>query len=445
MTFEQFRDACFKSALEKGCESAEVYCGRNDSFSVNILDGDIERYKSAKDSGLNLRVIFNGKNGYAYTEIFEAPDFLVDRAIDNARAIENTDINPMQGACEYPAIIETKNPVLDMTESEKIDLAMRMERDTLAFDGRVNRLGYCTVETGVSVTHIHNTLGLRADSTENYSYGVIGAILRQGEEEHEGYSFKMGGDIINYGDMIKESVDNALIQFNAKSVDSGEYRVLIRNDAAGDLLGAFSGMFSADNVQKGLSLLKEKIGERIANDNITILDDPFEKGYPRAFDAEGVPSVLTTVVQNGLLKSYLHNLKTALKDGVESTSNAGRASVASPVDIAPSNFYIVAGEKSYDELVAELGSGIIITELGGLHAGLNEVSGDFSLLAKGLLVENGSVIRSVEQITCAGNFLSLMKDIIAVGSDMKFGLPGGAMARIGCPSLLIGKLMISGK
>lgn len=106
MTFEQFRDACFRLALEKGCENAEVFSITGDSFSVNVLGGELDRYSVAKDNGgLNLRVIFAGKNGYAYTEILEDPESLVDRAIDNAKAIENTDVNPMQGACEYPEIV----------------------------------------------------------------------------------------------------------------------------------------------------------------------------------------------------------------------------------------------------------------------------------------------------------------------------------------------------
>ncbi len=443
MTFEQFKDACFRLAIEKGCESAEVYCCKSNSFSVNVLNGDLDRYSVESGSGLNLRVTFEGKNGYAYTEIFEDPEFLVEKAIDNARVIENTDVNPMQGVCEYVKIEEKENPIMDMSESEKVGLAMRMERDALAFDERVNRMAYCTIGTDVTTTHIHNTLGLRADNESKLAYGIVGAILRQGDEEHSGYGFKFGSELVNYNDMIKESVDNALVQFNASTVDSGEYRVLIRNDAAGDLLSAFSSMFSAENVQKGLSLLAGKLNTEIASDKITIMDDPFEKDNPRAFDDEGVPSVVTTVVEKGVLKSYLHNLKTALKDGVKSTSNAGRMGIAGPVGIAPSNFYVVAGEASYDELVAELGNGLVITELSGLHAGLNTVSGDFSLIAKGLLIENGSIIRSVEQITCAGNFLTLMKDVCNIGSDVKFGMPGGG--RFGCPSLLISKLIISGK
>lgn len=443
MNFESFKDACFKFALENGCENAELYSVTNDSFSVNVLAGELDRYDVAKDFGVNLRVILNGKNGYAYTEVLEDPEALVMRAIDNAKVIENADVNPMQGSCEYPEIVHPQNPVIDLTVGEKIGLAMRMERDALAFDGRVNRMSMCVVATGTTTTRICNTIGLNAESNAEYSYSVIAPILRQGEEERSSYSFGYGKDMLNYEPIIKESVDNALMQFNARTVDSGEYRILLRFDAAKDLLMAFSGMFSADAVQHKLSLLDGKLNEQIASECITILDDPFEKDNPRAFDDEGVPSVLTTVVEKGVLKSYLHNLRTALKDGVASTSNAGRSGISAPVGIAPTNFYMLPGEKSYDELVSELGNGIIITELGGLHAGLNPVSGDFSLIASGLLVENGNIIRSVEQITCAGNFLSLMKDIEAVGSDLKFDIPGNG--RFGSPSLLIKKLVISGK
>lgn len=443
MNFDQFKDACFKLALENGCENAEVFCVTTDAFSVNVLSGDLDRYDVAKENGLNLRVIYEGKSGYAYTEVFEDPQGLVNRAIDNAKSIETTDVSPMQGKCEYPEIVKPENPVLDLTEGERIGLAMRMERDALEFDGRVTRMAACQVMTGTSHVRICNTIGLNAESNDDYSIGMVGPIVRQGDQERSSYSFCSGKEMLNYASMIKESVDNALMQFNASSVPSGEYRILLRNDAAGDLLSAFSEIFSADAVQKGLSPLNGKLNERIASECVNIIDDPFEKDNPRAFDAEGVPSVLTNVVKDGVLGSYLHNLKTALKDGVASTSNAGRAGIASPVDISPTNFYITPGEKNYDEMVNELGNGLIITEVSGLHAGLNPVSGDFSLIASGLLVENGSVIRSVDQITCAGNFLNLMNDIESIGSDLKFGLPGGC--RVGCPSLLIKKLVISGK
>ncbi len=443
MTFEQFKDACFRLALEQGCESAEVYAVSDNGFAVEVLNAEIDKYSVQRNNGLNLRVLYGGKSGYAYTEVFEDPQDLVAHAIDNAKAIENTDANPMQGACDYPAIEQKPNPVVDLSEEEKIELALRIERDALAYDPRVNRVDVCAVETGVAETHIHNTLGLKADKRESYSFAWIGPILKDGEEEHESYSFRFGPEMADYKPMIRESVENALMQFNASAVDSGEYRILFRNDAAGNLISAFSSMFFAERVQKGLSLLTGKLGEPIASPAITILDDPFEQGRPRAFDAEGVPSVLTTVVENGVLKSYLYNLKPALKDGVASPSNAGRMGAAGAVTTAPSNFYIVKGEQTFDELKAALQNGLIITDLSGLHAGLNPISGDFSLIAKGQLVENGEVVRSVDQITVAGNFLAMMQNIEAVGSDLRFGPPGGG--RVGSPSLLIKKLVVSGK
>ncbi len=443
MTFEQFKDACFKIALEKGCESAEVYAVASDGFSVNVLHAEIIKYAVERNKGLNLRVLFDGKTGYAYTEVFEDPESLVAHAIDNAKAIENTDESPMQGACEYPEITEKPNPVVDMTEEEKIDLALNLERDTLAYDPRVNRMGYCAVETGVGETHICNTLGLNANRRERYSYAVLGPILRDGDEEHESYSFKFGAGMTDYADIIRESVENSLMQFHASAVDSGEYRILLRNDAAGDLLSAFSSMFFAERVQKGLSLLCGKLGQPIASEAVTIVDDPFEADNPRAFDAEGVPSVLTTVVEKGVLNHFLYNLKSARKDGVASTSNAGRMGAAGAVTTAPSNFYIGKGEQDFDALKKALGNGLIITDLSGLHAGLNPISGDFSLIAKGQLVENGEIVRSVDQITVAGNFLTMMQGIEAVGSDLRFGPPG--FGRIGSPSLLIEKLVVSGK
>ncbi len=441
--FDEFKEACFRAAKELGCDEAELYAVSDRSFSVNVLDGEIEKYSVAGNTGVNLRVMFNGKNGYAYTEAFEDAQGLAAHAVDNAKVIENDDVHPMQGACSYPEIEKKPNPIVDLTEEEKINIALNLEVDTKAFDDRVNRLSHCSVVTGVSEVHIHNTRGLRADSEDRYSYAVVSPILRQGEDEHSGFAFKFGPDITDYNSIIKESVDNALMEFNAKTVDSGEYRILLRNDAAAELLQAFCGVFFAERVQKGLSLLAGRLNGRIAGEAVSVVDDPFEADNPRAFDDEGVPSVLTNVIENGILKSYLYNLKSALKDGVSSTSNAGRAGAAAPVGTAPSNFYIVKGEKSYKELITELNSGLIITSLDGLHAGLNTVSGDFSLMARGLLVDCGSIIRSVDQITVAGNFLVLMQGILCVGSDLKFGIPGGG--RVGSPSLLIDKLVISGK
>lgn len=444
MSFDEFTQACFKAAKELGCDEAEVYYATDKRFAIGVLDGEVVEYNVNSESGLNLRVMYRGGNGYAYTEVFDDAESLVKHAIDNAKVIENDDVHPMQGSCVYPEIHEKPNALLNMTDEEQINVARNLELDIKAFDDRVNRMSKCEVNSGIRTTCIRNTRGLSVDRTSKYSFVIVVPIVRQGDEERSSLATRFGPDIAaDYNDLVKESVDNALILFNAKPVASGEYKVLIRCDAAADFLESFCEMFFADKVQDGLSLFAGKLNTPVASEAVTILDDPFEEDYPRAFDDEGVPSVCTTVVENGVLKSFLYNLKSARRDNVASTSNAGRVNPEAPIGTMPSNFYIKKSEKSFDELVAEMNSGLIITELGGLHSGLNTVSGDFSLIASGLLVDCGCVIRSVDQITIAGNIMNVLHNIIDVGNDLRFCIPDNG--RIGSPSLLIDKLVVSGK
>ena len=224
-------------------------------------------------------------------------------------------------------------------------------------------------------------------------------------------------------------------------IPSGFYPVVLEKHAASALLRGFFSLFSGEAAQKGLSLLGDKVGQAIAADCVNMVDDPLFAANPRPFDDEGVPSVRTAVVENGVLKTMLHNLKTAVKAGCASTSNGGRGSAASPVGVAPSNFMIVPGEKSYDQLLEDLGDGLIIRDISGLHAGLNPISGDFSLLAGGWLQKDGK-LQPVEQITVAGNFFTLLKEVEEVGSDLWLGIPQGSI--VASPSLKIRGLMVSG-
>lgn len=441
MTFNEFKDMAFAEAAKLGCEAAEIYFTDGEDFSVNVLRGELDTYSVEHSFGVNLRVKLNGRDGYAYTEILDDPAALAARAADNAKSSELEDDTPMQGKCEYPEI-ETKAPrAVSMTPAEKIAYATELEKKLLAADPRVARVYYSLIQTGTMTRRLVNTLGLDAESRSESVISACGPIMIQDGVSRDAFALRSGDDVFDVDGMIKEAVEKTVEQFGASPVPSGKYRALIRNEAMSDMLMAFSPMFSADAAQKGMSLLAPLEGQVVAAECVTLTDDPLLPSNPRAFDGEGVPSVTKKVIDRGVLTTLLHNLKTAKKAGVASTSNAGRGA-SDPVSVSPSNFFIEAGEKSYEELIAELKNGLIITQFGGLHAGLNPVSGDFSLIAKGLLVEDGKIIRSVDQITLAGNFLKLMKEVRFVGSDLKFGMP--SRARFGSPSLLVGELMVSG-
>lgn len=443
MEYGKFKEALFREALAKGCEAAEAYYKKDEAFSVNVLEGEIETYEVNTKGGLNLRVKVGGRDGYAFTQTLEDPEKLVARAVDNARVIENEDDHPMQGKSEYAKLEKKDRKAGRLGEAEKIELALSLEKAAKAADARVQRTMHCALETGREDVRISNTLGLGAEDESDYAYSFVMPVTKQGDDVRNAYAFRMYDGIFEVEACAKDAVEKSVSQHGSSPVKAGKYRVLIKNEAMADMLEAFSSMFSGDSAQKGLTLFKDKLGEKIACEGVTILDDPFYPDYERAFDGEGVPSITTTVVENGVLKSFLHNLKTAKKAGVTSTSNGGRAGADAPVTVAPSNFYIKPGEKSYDALVAQLGDGLVIVDVSGLHAGLNPVSGEFSLVAKGLLVENGKVVRPVDQITVGGSFLQMLNGVLALGSDLFFGIPRGSA--FGSPSILLEELMISGQ
>ncbi len=441
MNFLEFKDEVFKLSKDLGCEAAELFRSYEESTEIGVLEGEVDSYTVSSTGGANLRVVFEGKNGFAYTQEYTDPKSLVERAVDNAKVIESTDERPMQGPTEYADITYPKNPAGDMSEEELIKLAVEMEKTARETDERFLRVSYCVSGKGKQVVELYNTLGLSAKYETANGVNFIGTVLKQGEEVEDGYAMRFNEDFLDTKNLVKEAIDTTLNKFEASPVKSGEYKIIMKNKAATSLLSAFSPMFSAELAQKKMSLLEGKEGQVIASSCFSLVDDGLFHKNPRPFDGEGVPSSTTCVVENGVLKTLLHDLKTAKKAGVKSTSNAGRSSGGGAVSVSTSNFLVKEGEISFDDLVEKMGDGLVITSLGGLHAGVNAVSGDFSLIASGYLVENGKKTRAVKQITIAGNFLKYMKEITDIANDTHYSFGGKITAS---PSYLVSKIIVSG-
>jgi PmbA protein len=207
------------------------------------------------------------------------------------------------------------------------------------------------------------------------------------------------------------------------------------------LLSAYCSVFSGKQALLGLSLLSGKVGETVAADCVTLVDDAmYEGGYVKtAFDGEGVATYKKNVIEKGVLKTLLYNRKTAKKDGVASTGNGFKAGLTGSVKTATTNFYLAKGGISQEKLFSQMGDGLFITSLMGLHSGCNAVSGDFSLSAEGFCVEGGKLGQPVEQITIAGNFYHLLEAVEEIADDLYFGSAG-----IGSPSVLVRNLDIAG-
>ena len=447
--FEKF-DKLVKLALEAGFEKAEVFATASDSFSVNVYEGQIEDYRVEKRAGIALRGLMNGQMGYASTEVDEESEYadLVARAKENALLLESKDVQFIYDGKEKLEWLSSANKELyNVTAEEKIALAMEMEKACFALDPRVVRVSASEVGTGSSSSVLVNSEGLFRTFESNIAYAAVSPVLavEDGQIDGDAYRFTRNFAELDAQQLAKEAVEDAVRYIGAKSVPSGNMPIVFEKGAMAALLKTFTGVFSADAAQKGLSLLGDKEGAVIAADIVTLLDDPSDGlglvGMP--FDGEGVPTQKKAVIENGVLNTLLYNLKTANKAGKASTGNASRPSYQSTVGTSPANFYLQPGDLAPEQLYEMAGNGVRIDSLMGMHAGANAISGDFSLAAKGMKIENGKLTTPVEQITISGNFYQLLKNIKAIGNDLKFGFPG--TFAVGAPSVLVEGLSVAGK
>nr|WP_312580038.1 TldD/PmbA family protein [Sedimentibacter sp.] len=450
MDMKNMIDKLFAEGKKHGMEEMEVYYGGGNSLTLKVFEKELDGYSLSEAEGLSFRGVYKGKMGYSYTEKVDETsiELLVNGAVENAKVIDSDDEELIyEGSKEYKEVNNFNEALKDVREQDKIKFVKELESECFKLDKRITSVETCVYGDGYGETVMSNTKGLYLQEKSNIAYTYVVVIAKEGEDIKTGFAYRTGNDFSKFDakEIASEAVKEALSQLGASSIKSGDYTIVLRNNASADMLESFTGIFSAENVQKDLSLLKGKLSEKIGSDKFTLIDDPFMEGglSSKSFDGEGVACKYKKVIDNGVLKTYLHNLKTAKKDGVETTGNASKSSYKSPIDISPTNFYIDKGDKSFDEIISSIEKGILITELQGLHSGLNTISGDFSLAALGFEIESGKIKRPVEQITVAGNYFDMIKDIEEVGTDLKFGLPGDAY--IGSPSLKIKKLSVSGE
>ena len=447
MEFKEFKSLLFKKAKKEGFDECEIYFSNRESLNITVYEEEVEKYSLNKTFGLSFRGKINGKMGYSYTEILDeaAIDMLVSNAKSGAISIESEDIQFIyEGDKEYSEVKSYSEKLENIDNQDLIKIAIDMEKEAKRYSDKVVNIGGCSIGYGTSEYGIYNTKGLELTNKGNLLTAYVAPIVEANGEKYDGtgYITARAVEEVDAKSIAKQGVEEALSRIGGKSIESGKYKTIIFNEAMVSLLGTFSGIFNGDAVQKGLSLLKGKEGQVIASDILTIVDDPLlENGLSSTpFDDEGVATYRKEVISNGKLTTLLHNLKTANKAVIKTTGNGFKGSYASPVSISPTNFYIEKGEKSLDELMQIVGEGLMVTEFAGLHSGANSITGDFSLAAKGFYIEDGKKSFPVEQITVAGNYFDLLKDIEVIGSDLKF-----PMSSVGSPSIIVKEMSVAGK
>ena len=441
MNINEFAKKALESAAAAGIAPAEVSYTVSDAFSARARNAQLEDYKVSEKLSVTLRGKVNGRIGTARTQALdeESLELLIRGVKESAELIETDEQDEILPPDEhYETVVNFSEALEEVTAQEKIALALNVDALMAQADVRI-KPDDTVVSSSASMFAMKNSLGLDLAHRSNMIYAFTSALAKDGERAATGFKLQWGygAEAICPKELAKECQEDALSQLYASRMKSGKYAVVIKGSAMADLLSTFCGIFSAENAQKGLSLLAGKEGETIASEHVTLTDDPLMPwGLASSpFDREGAATFRKNVIEKGMLKTLLHNRKTAKKAGCATTGNAAGAG-----QVAPSNFYFVPGGRSEEALLETMGDGLYLTEVTGLHAGANGVSGDFSLLSKGFEVKGGKKVRAVEQFTVAGNFYQLMKDILEVADDLKFeGSP------IASPAVYVSEISVAGE
>ena len=450
MNFDLLKSTLTEALKNEGIDEYEIYYMSEESVSVSTLNKEVNSFSSATSGGLCLRVLVDGKMGYASTELMsdEEMSALPIRAKDNAYATEKADTVGIYGGSDsYEKLRIPKTELLSAAELKA--LAVKTGEALFNENGAVKEGTSSQAITVGNVIRLVNSHGVDLSVDCGINALIAEAVVGVDGENQSDYSFK-SIDKENSDKTVAEvtslAVGDALAKIGAGSVESGKYNVIFSGNQMRSLLSVFSSAFSAKAVIDGMSRLKGMEGEKVASDIVTITDDPQREGNSIGanFDAEGVATHRKSVVENGVLLTFLHNRETALAMGKETTANASKAGYSAPIGVRPYSFAIEPGDKSRDELFALASDGIFITEINGLHAGANPVSGDFSLQSNGFMIRDGKKCEAVKGFTVAGNFFELLKNISALGNKLERGVATG-LCGFCAPDVLVPNMSIAGK
>ena len=448
MRFDDVKECLILEAEKMGLEEYEVYYMESSDMSAETLKDEISSFSSGVRGGVCFRCIVDGHMGSASGELFEENEMsaLVRRAVENARNIESDDKAILYGGSEHYDSVQLP-PLCELDAAGIKALALDMQKRTYETSEYITDGTQSAVFTSKIKTQLLNSHGLRLSNSVSMSGAYVQAVIQKDGEAQDDFDWTLSLDN-DYAvkEMSESAVNKALSKVGADEVATGKYDIVISGEKTRELISAFASAFSAKNAQLGISPLKGKVGQNIASDIVTLVDDPMRKACPMqtAFDGEGVATYKKNVIENGTLKTFLYDLSTADKEGKSSTGNGQRMSYSNPVGIMPYSFYIEKGSDSFDTLLKKVGNGIYVTEFKGMHAGCNSITGDFSIESAGYLIENGKISRAIRSFTVAGNFFDVLKNIEAISDNVQFGIPSGYTC-FGAPDTLLRNISVAGK
>lgn len=427
-------------------EHIEAFVARGTETDIRIYGGEIEHFVSAQSEGIGIRVIRDGRTGFAYAGTLDesAIAAVLADARDNV-AFGTPDEWAGLAEADGVAVIDQElwsDALAAFPTERKIELTKELEKLALAVDSRV-RVDDANYSDGASEAAVASTSGIRVHGRENGCFVAVGTLADDGDETQTGFGFSVGRspDLFDLPKAAREAADRATRLLGATKPPSKRVTVVFDPYVTAQFLSVLSSALNGEAVTKGRSIFANRVGEGVASPLFTLVDDPTN---PLAYtatdiDGEGLAARRNVLIDQGVLEGFVHSAYSARRAGTASTGNAVRGGFKGTPGVGCLAMQLVPGTRSQADLIADVDDGVLIQSVQGLHSGVNAISGDFSTGASGLLISKGQVGAPVREFTIASTLQKMLHDIVEVGGDVDW-LP----MRAAGVSLVVSDVMMSG-
>jgi PmbA protein len=428
-------------------EQVEAFVGRSTSTSVKVHDGAIESLTQATSAGIGVRVIEDGRQGFAWAGSLD--DDVVAEVLAEARDnVAYAQAEPWVGLAEPdgvepPRIDLWREGLAAQTTERKVDLALELERAVRARDPRIDGVRTAQWSDGAGEGAVATSTGIAVAGRSTFCNLSVLALASEGGETKTGYGVSVGRepDDVDLDRAADDAVERATRLLGAVQPASGSVTLVLEPRMAATLLGVVAGTLNGESVLKGRSPFADRMGEPIASPLFTLVDDPTDPLSLGAdsHDGEGLATRRVPLIVEGVLQGFLHNTMTGRRAGVPSTASAVRGYRSTP-GVGAQALALATGSGSLDDLMAAVDHGVLVQSMTGLHSGVNPVSGDFSVGVEGLIVRGGQRAEPIREATIASTLQRLLLDVSAVGGEREW-TPGGT----GAAALVVPGVTLSGR
>ncbi|MDX6625092.1 MAG: PmbA protein [Solirubrobacterales bacterium] len=436
------------AALAAGAGDAEAYAARDSGREVRVHGGEVESLTAATQSGIGVRAWIGHRVGYAYGTDFSSTgvETIAARAAAAAAVADEDEFAAPPAPAEFESIAGLSDPGLAMTTADQVaELALAVERTALAADPRIAGVEQAVYADSAERVAIASSAGVAGEYETSGCFAYLQA-LAEGDGAREtglGFGLGRGPDDLDPEAIGAEGAERALSMIGASKPPSRACPVVLDPTVAASFAGLIGSALGANAVQRGRSPFAGRLGEELASAALVLHDDGRDPGGTASapFDGEGVPRRRTPLIEAGRLQAFLFDTYTANREGGSSTGSAARAGYRSLPSVSPSNLVVAPGELPLGGLLAEARDGVYVTDVAGLHSGVNPVTGVFSVGASGRAIRDGALAEPVREFTIAGDLVSMLAAVTATGSEPRWVPFGGSVST---PPLLIAEMAISG-